>query len=96
MTLTRSVDKQDIRNLSYEELTAYLETISEKPFRAQQIFDWIYKKGASDFKSMTNLSQPLKEHLQNDFSFSSARVVKKLVSEDKTKKFLKDMIYVSN
>src|SRR5437868_2764264 len=88
---TVSIEKQDIRNLSFEELVVYLETIGEKSFRAQQIFDWIYKKGAKDFNAMKNLPQPLKEHLQNDFVFASAHVVESLTSEDKTKKFLFDL-----
>lgn len=88
---TLSTEKSDIRNLSFEELTAYLESIGEKSFRARQIFDWIYKKGAGDFSAMKNLPQPLKEHLQNDFVFEPAVVIQSLASEDKTRKFLFDL-----
>ena len=91
MKLVQAFDQQDIRNYSYEELVAYLATIGEKPFRAEQIFEWIYKKGASNFNAMKNLPKPLKAHLQKDFTFTSAQVVKNLVSEDKTKKFLFDL-----
>ena len=37
--------QQDIRDLSLEELAAYLKSVGAEPFRAQQIFQWIYQKG---------------------------------------------------
>ncbi len=80
--------KQDIRNLSYPELAAYLAAISEKPFRAKQIFDWIYKKGAEGFDVMSNLSPGLRDRLKSDFLFAIPDVVKKNVSQDETAKFL--------
>jgi 23S rRNA (adenine2503-C2)-methyltransferase len=38
--------KQNIRNLSLVEIQNYLVSISEKPFRAKQIFEWLWKKNA--------------------------------------------------
>ena len=92
MKLAPSIDKQDIRNLSYEELVIYLETIGEKQFRAGQIFDWIYKKGALDFNAMANLPASLKAHLLTDFLFGPPQITRHLTSEDKTQKFLFDLV----
>jgi 23S rRNA (adenine2503-C2)-methyltransferase len=82
---------QDIRNLSLEELAEHLKSVEEKPFRAQQIFQWIYQKGVWDFEGMTNLSEDLRKRLAQDFVLKSNTVAQKLVSEDGTTKFLFDL-----
>jgi len=89
--IVQSVQKKDIRNLSFEELVAYLETSGEKPFRAQQIFDWIYQKNVWSFDSMANLPKPLRDRLAQDFVLSPNAIVQKLVSEEGTTKFLFDL-----
>lgn len=78
----------DIRDLSLDELKAYLVSINEKPFRAGQIFEWIYKKGASSFDSIRNLPAGLKERLALDFNFQPTKIIEVLTSEDGTQKFL--------
>ena len=82
---------QDIRNLSLEELEQYLTSIGEKPFRAQQIAQWIYQKVVWSFEEMTNLPQDVRERLKQDFSFKSHTIAKKEVSSDGTTKFLFDL-----
>jgi 23S rRNA (adenine2503-C2)-methyltransferase len=86
-----STEKQDIRNLSFEELTAYLESIGEKSFRAQQIFDWIYQKNVWSFTEMKNLPKPLQDRLRQDFLFQRNEIAQKQVSEEGTTKFLFDL-----
>ena len=51
--------KQDIRNLSREDLTQFFIQEGEKSFRANQVYDWLWKKDASTFEEMTNLSKDL-------------------------------------
>lgn len=80
--------KQDIRDLSFDDLTAYVKSINAPAFRAKQISDWIYKKNASSFEAMTNLSKDLKERLEADFTFNQPKVVEQLQSQDGTCKFL--------
>ena len=48
--------KIDIRQLSLEELTEYFTQIGEKAFRAKQVYEWLWRKGATSFDDMTNLS----------------------------------------
>ena len=81
----------DIRNLSHKELEEYLKSIGEKPFRATQIFEWIYKKDAWSFDDMTNLSQGLREKLKTNFNLSRPTISQKQVSKDGTTKFLFDL-----
>lgn len=80
--------KPDIGDRSFEELTVYVKSLGEAPFRASQIFEWIYQKQALNFDQMTNLSSALKDQLKKDFDFSGQTVLKKDVSADGTTKIL--------
>ena len=82
---------QDIRNFSLKELEDYLQSISEKSFRAQQIFEWIYKKGVWSFKEMRNLPESLREKLSQDFELKPLAIAKKQIAKDGTTKFLFDL-----
>ena len=83
--------KQDIRNLSFQELAKYCESIGEKEFRAAQIFEWIYKKGVWSFDRMRNLPASLRERLSQDFDLDPLAIAKKQVAKDGTTKFLFDL-----
>ena len=80
--------KKDIRELSFEELIQYLETIGEKPFRASQIFKWIYKEVVWSFDEMKNLSKELRDKLSKDLVLKPPQIIKKEISKDGTTKFL--------
>lgn len=62
-------NKPNIRSLSFEELKAQLEEWGEKPFRAKQLFEWIWTKSYTSFAEMTNLSKALREKLESNYSF---------------------------
>ena len=47
---------RNIYDLSKEELENYFESIGDKKFRAVQILEWLYRKKATSFDEMTNLS----------------------------------------
>ncbi|MBI3602776.1 MAG: 23S rRNA (adenine(2503)-C(2))-methyltransferase RlmN [Candidatus Omnitrophica bacterium] len=83
---------KDIRDLSFEELDGYLKSVGQETFRAQQIFEWIYKKGAVGFESMSNLPLDLRQRLRQDFDLKPNAITKKVVSEDGTTKFLFDLL----
>jgi len=55
---------RDIRLLSLEELEQQLVAAGEKKFRAAQIWQWLWQKGARSFEDMTNLSKDLRHFLQ--------------------------------
>lgn len=79
-------DKINIRSLSYPELENALLEIGEKKFRAKQIMDWIWKKGATKFEEMSNLSADLRERLSEAYCFLNLSEAEKQVSKDKTVK----------
>ena len=59
---------RNIRQLTQEELTGFIERIGEKPFRARQVWEWLWKKPAHSFAEMTNLSRELRERLGSEFT----------------------------
>ena len=74
----------DIRSLSLDELIAYFEKLGEKPYRAKQVYEWLWKKQAVSFDEMTNLSLTLRELLQQHFLIRAVVVSDHQISSDKT------------
>ena len=80
--------KNDIYNYTLEELSEYFKTIGEKPFRATQVFEWLYRNRVTSFKDMTNISQKLITKLEDEFEIKQLEIVTKQVSKDGTTKYL--------
>ncbi|HRW99735.1 MAG TPA: 23S rRNA (adenine(2503)-C(2))-methyltransferase RlmN, partial [Cyclobacteriaceae bacterium] len=47
--------KRDIRKLKLDELKAFFVEQGDKPFRAQQVYEWLWQKSCKDFDQMTNI-----------------------------------------
>ena len=75
---------KNIRSLTFEELRDALVEQGEKPFRARQIYDWIWKKSARHFDDMTNLSLDLRNRLQEHFTIHNLEIGEKQISSDGT------------
>ncbi|MFT7612462.1 MAG: 23S rRNA (adenine2503-C2)-methyltransferase, partial [Parvicellaceae bacterium] len=56
----------------------------EKGFRANQVYDWLWKKNASTFLEMTNLSKELRAFLDDHFFINKLEVADKQISDDRT------------
>lgn len=83
------MEKTDIKSLNLEELTAFMVSIGEKPFRAKQLYEWMHQKLAASYDEMTNLSKALKEKLLQSAAFTSLTVVEEKISNiDGTRKYL--------
>ena len=80
--------KKTIKDFSLEELKEELKNINEKPFRAEQIFKWIYQDKVNTFDEMTNLSLDLRKKLNENYELNKFTIEKKLESVDGTKKYL--------
>lgn len=70
------------------ELTATLETLDEPRFRADQLFKWIYGRGATEFDQMTNLSKTLRAKLADRYVVARPQISQDLSSNDGTHKWL--------
>ena len=70
---------QELCSLNLEELKTWIAEQGEKPFRAAQVFDWVYQKGAESFADMTNLAKDFRTKLSESLSFPSLKLVRQSV-----------------
>lgn len=83
------MSKTDILSLTKPELSAAIAELGEKPFRANQIYDWLHVKKVSDFTQMSNISAQFRDGLSRKFCIKSLKIKKRLVSSiDNTVKYL--------
>jgi 23S rRNA (adenine2503-C2)-methyltransferase len=76
--------KEDIRKKTKAELKAFFEQQGRKAFRAKQVFEWIWQKGAVSFDEMTNLSKADRELLGEYFVINSLSLKDEQRSRDGT------------
>ena len=79
---------QDILNFSREELSEWLEKHEIRPFRAKQIFKWIYIRQAENFDEMTDVGKNMRTLLIENFDIPRLHIETIEKSIDKTEKFL--------
>ncbi len=79
-----TVKKENIRNLSIEELFLSMQNIDEKSFRAKQVYEWLWKKNATSFEQMSNLSKELRLKLEENYFIDHIQLDDQQISSDKT------------
>ncbi len=67
-------NKKDIRALSREQLRDFFVGQQDKPFRGNQVYDWLWAKGAHTFDEMSNLSKETRALLQDNFVINHIKV----------------------
>lgn len=72
--MVETIARRDIRKLSLDQLKEFFVQHGDKPFRAQQVYEWLWKKSARDFDQMTNLSLATRELLKEHFVINLIRV----------------------
>ena len=85
------LNNKNIKDFSLTELKEEFKNIGEKPYRADQVYEWIYKKRINSFDEMTNISLELRNKLKTNFDLGLFKIEKKLISKDGTKKYLFDI-----
>lgn len=83
---------KNIKDYNLNELKEEFVKLNEKPYRAEQVFKWIYESEVTSFDDMTNLSLELRDKLKNEFEFHNFKILKKQESSDGTKKYLFDVL----
>ncbi|MDO9548268.1 MAG: 23S rRNA (adenine(2503)-C(2))-methyltransferase RlmN [Candidatus Marinimicrobia bacterium] len=82
-------EKTILKGLTLNELESWIAEIGEKPFRARQIYQWMYKKNVRSFDEMLNLSKGLREKLVDTASLSLLGIHEKVESHlDNSIKYL--------
>jgi len=74
--------------LGRAELAAEMAEFGAEPFRAHQLWHWIYHRGATDFATMTSLSKPFREKLSTRYELRRLAISRSLTSIDGTRKWL--------
>jgi 23S rRNA (adenine2503-C2)-methyltransferase len=69
-----NLGKKDIRALSKEDLRKFFESIGEKPFRGNQVYEWLWSKGVHSFEDMTNISLEVRTQLEEKFTINHIQV----------------------
>lgn len=81
--------KVNIKDLSLQELEEFVLQLGEKKYKARQLFKWIYDKGLTDFREMSDLSKTFRSKLVERASVGSLQKLRSVKSEDGTcEKFL--------
>ena len=83
---------KNIKDYNLDELKNELVSMGEKPFRAEQIFKWLYQEKVKSFDEMTNISLELREKLKENYTMCNFNILKKQVSKDGTIKYLFDVL----
>lgn len=76
--------KKDIRSLDLKQLKDVFTQMGEKSFRAAQVYEWLWKKSATSFDEMSNLSKDLRENLNHHFAINAVKINSSQFSADKT------------
>ncbi|MGJ9459022.1 23S rRNA (adenine(2503)-C(2))-methyltransferase RlmN [Oceanobacillus sp. CF4.6] len=82
------MSKTSIYGLTYEQLTEWLIEHGEMRFRADQVWNWLYKKRVSNFTEMRNVNTETIELLEENFVLHTLGEEIRQESKDGTIKFL--------
>lgn len=77
-------EKKDIRALSKEELRDFFVSKGDKAFRGNQVYEWLWNKGAHSFEDMTNISKETRAQLEENFVINHIKVDTLQKSKDGT------------
>tara|TARA_B110000211_G_C14062787_1_gene546351 strand:+ start:678 stop:1715 length:1038 start_codon:yes stop_codon:yes gene_type:complete len=77
-------EKKNIRNFTQQELKEFFVEIGDKAFRAKQVYEWLWKRGAHSFDEMTNLSIATRDKLKEHFEILAVKIKTSQTSTDRT------------
>src|ERR1051325_1520645 len=83
--------KQELLGLNESELAGLMAALGEKPVRARQLYDAIYRRRLTRFEAMTDLSKRLREQLSERAIVTHTRVKNIFTSSDGTRRFLLEL-----
>lgn len=81
----------NIYGVSHEKLTLAMVAKGQKPYRATQLFSWLYEKKAASFDEMSDVSLSFREVLKSEYYFATPRIFKMQKSADGTIKLLLEL-----
>ena len=79
---------QTILDLNLKQTEEMLAGYGQKPYRAKQLFSWIYRKRVGSFDEMTDLPASLIEKLKENYTIDALKEIDRQVARDQTTKYL--------
>jgi 23S rRNA (adenine2503-C2)-methyltransferase len=86
--MNKTATKPELRDLTAQQVQDLLVGLGEKPFRARQVLNWLYKQAAGSIADMTNLSKALRERLAQAATLAALQPAQVETSQDGTRKLL--------
>lgn len=86
-------EKINIFGKTLRELEVFFESLGEKKFRAAQIFQWMYKRGITNFDEMSDLSKSLRDKLHASASILTDNVIKIQTSGEKENEVTRKILF---
>src|SRR5437660_11706037 len=83
-----SSERRNLVGLGRAELAAEMAGFGAEPFRARQLWHWIYHRGVTDFAVMTSLAKGFRERLAERYELRRPEISRALASLDGTRKWL--------
>lgn len=81
-------DRINLLNFNYQQMREFFSSIGEKPFRAQQLMQWIHQAGFNEFSQMSNLGKSLRQKLSEIAEIRLPEIIEEQKSADGTCKWL--------
>ncbi|WGK65283.1 23S rRNA (adenine(2503)-C(2))-methyltransferase RlmN [Croceiramulus getboli] len=79
-----TMKKKDIRALAKEQLRDFFVAQGDQAFRGNQVYEWLWQKGAHSFEGMTNISKETRQLLETHFVINHIEVDHMQRSQDGT------------
>ena len=70
------MEKINLKGMTLSELESFVKAVGIEPYRARQIFQWIYNKNVVSFEEMTNLSKPLRKKLAEKADIPGLKILR--------------------
>src|SRR6267378_650672 len=88
MSAVKPEERIELLGLTQDELREFLVALGEKPYRARQLHDAIYRRRITSFDTMTDLPKTLRRILQDHAIVTRTRTESEFLSSDGTRRFL--------
>jgi len=81
-------ERPNLLGLSRDKMKALFSELGEKPFRAQQIMQWLHQRGELDLNAMTDISKSLRGQLEQSVDIRLPKIVADYSSDDGSHKWV--------
>src|SRR5512137_2874585 len=88
MSEATATERTNLLGLTRSGLEAFVLAMGEKPFRARQLFKWMYKRAVGDFDAMTDLGKDFRRRLAEVAEIRTPEILSTHVSSDGTRKWV--------